>query len=118
VEPYHCTTCGWRGDYSGMVQLTKDNPRKVCPECGDYPFCIALIPKGLYCYHNLSHYKDGTTYVNMCPYWKRNTSKDEQESGYCEYLKRGDWEVNEVSLLWDCCKECDVKTEIGGEELC
>ena len=108
MEPYHCTTCNWIGGFSDLIIMKEDNPRRVCPECGDYPFCVALIPKGLYCYHRLSHYADGRTIVDMCPYWKKRDDKEEQESGYCLYLGRGDWNVEYVSLLWDCVKECTI----------
>jgi len=84
-----------------------------------------LIPKGVYC--------DG------CPFWFRDGGRPEQENGYCSYLKKGDWDLNEdmadedfivstmdgdkavtsiikgrdfpfgMALLWDGCKECGVK---------
>jgi len=49
-----------------------------------------LIPKGLYCYT----FKNGKRAV--CPYW--STDKVHtiyQENGYCEYLGKGDWDLNE-----------------------
>jgi len=88
-----------------------------------------VIPKGLYCYS----YKRGKRIV--CPYWGMDKRTNErQECGYCFYLKKGDWDINEdhgdiqwkrgdgtdgiitkahempMSLLWDMCKECGVKT--------
>lgn len=108
MEPYHCTTCNWKGNYSEMLVMSESAPSRVCPECGDYPFCLALIPRGLYCYHRLSHYEDGRTVVDMCPYWSKRYDKKEQENGYCQYLGKGDWESDGLSLLWDQCKECDV----------
>lgn len=57
------------------------------------------IPEGGYCYSG--QYK--------CPFWDRDRSKPEQVSGYCHYLKRGDWENEHFGLLWDSCKECGVK---------
>ena len=99
-----------------MLVMSEDNPRRVCPECGDYPFCIALIPKGLYCYHRLVHYGEGRTLVDMCPYWCRRWSDDEQESAYCQYLGRGD-DVEGVSLLWDCVKECGVNDDLDDSDI-
>ena len=90
-----------------------------------------LIPKGLYCYS-----KKGT-----CPYWSRKRNLPEQENGYCSYLGQSDWDINReekiviqttykkgkkiekeikcgpdnpsgLSLLWDQCKECGIKSEI------
>ena len=77
-----------------------------------------LIPKGVYC--------DG------CPFHFRDWSRPEQENGYCSYLGKSDWDLNEergdidwhdgdgnvtrtaphempMSLLWGGCKECGVK---------
>lgn len=94
-----------------------------------------LIPNGIYCY--------GPN--GRCPFWSRDSLKDEQENGYCSYLGKGDWDINDesefievnvlnaatnvvekkiigkkdpkyfgsgfasVSLLWDKCKQCNVK---------
>ncbi len=78
------------------------------------------IPIGKYCYD-----KNGT-----CPFWSVNEDKPIQENGYCHYLQKGDWDINaeggtiidcktgekhEVDyypfggLIWDMCKECEVK---------
>ena len=83
-----------------------------------------LIPRGLYC--------DG------CPFWSRDGGRPGQENGYCSYLGKGDWDINDeypkqleiqksypdgsckqemvdkeflmpLSLLWDGCKECNKK---------
>jgi hypothetical protein len=92
-----------------------------------------LIPKGLYCYT----FKNGKRAV--CPYW--STDKVHtiyQENGYCEYLGKGDWDLNEeynkeggvkgwdgkgnplppadaheltMGLLWDMCKECNINDD-------
>lgn len=56
------------------------------------------IPKGVYCY-------DG----NGCRWWRQNKNKDFQQSGYCMYLKVGDWYEKGALLLWDECKECGVR---------
>jgi hypothetical protein len=90
-----------------------------------------LIPKGFYCHEAGDRNK-------VCLFWFRNETKDEQENGYCSYLGRGDWNINEeypeyidgerrqldgsykkdkihkseflpMSLLWDKCKACGVK---------
>lgn len=56
------------------------------------------IPNGWYCYRG----------AYVCPFWDKDETKPEQASGYCHYLKEGDWQQNYTSLLWDMCKECDV----------
>lgn len=59
------------------------------------------IPKGCYCYD-----------VNgVCPYWKLNTQHEEQNNGYCSFLKEGDWDNNSgFGLLWDQVKLCNINT--------
>lgn len=64
------------------------------------------IPKGFYCYGI-----NGT-----CPYWHLNPLRGEQNNGYCSYLKRGDWDENNTSLLWDQIKECNIN-DYTDEEL-
>ncbi len=84
-----------------------------------------LIPRGLFC--------------EDCPFLSKDHRKQEQGNGYCSYLGKGDWDLNtecaeedvEVttrqpdgtysmkvmkykdlppnSLLWDGCKECQVR---------
>lgn len=68
-------------------------------------FLQLFIPRGIYCYTKYL----GLFYV--CPFWSRDLSKEEQEDGYCYYLQRGDWETEGLSLLWDQCKECGIKTK-------
>ena len=91
----------------------------------------SVIPKGDYCYGE----------NGICPYWSTNPDYDEMECGYCSYIEKGDWELNDdkkwrltyakgekvtdselnsaheigmyMSLLWDQCKECGVKLEEG-----
>ena len=82
----------------------------------------SLIPIGLYCYDE----------NGICPYWDTIEGMPYQESGYCHYLKKGDWDFNSekswkltypekgsemqsaneiglpMSLLWDQCKMCDI----------
>jgi len=77
----------------------------------------SVIPAGLYCYSRKSGWKycaDGTPYfeTEICPYWASNPDKDEQESGYCAFLKAGDWEAEGIGLLWDQCKECGINENI------
>lgn len=71
----------------------------------------SVIPKGYYC--------------EDCPYWSIYPDKSYQENGYCEFLEKGDWDLNsereytniktgeviedaKFSLLWDGCKECYI----------
>lgn len=86
----------------------------------------SVIPKGPYCYT----YKDDEYYC--CPYWSIDKTKPIQANGYCSYMEKGDWNLNEgavltdlktgeetpvedlpfgVGLLWDQCKECGVNDE-------
>lgn len=95
-------------------------------------FARSRIPEGFYCY---TYEKD--QYV-PCPFYSKIKERPEQENGYCSYLGKGDWNINEsypplmeiirmrkdrtsekvmvpketllpLSLLWDGCKECGVK---------
>jgi hypothetical protein len=56
------------------------------------------IPNGPYCYD-----KNG-----LCPYWSKDPNKEEQNNGYCGFMKKGDWEFEFYGLLWDQVKECGV----------
>jgi hypothetical protein len=88
------------------------------------------IPRGYYCHTQKS-----------CPYHSIRDDKPYQENGYCSYLGKGDWDLNDeikdkdveveyrqkdgsykkvmmkygdlppTSLLWDMCKECGVKSK-------
>lgn len=55
------------------------------------------IPKGIYCYDE----------NGICPYWSKDYDREEQNNGYCQFLKMGDWNFP-FGLLWDQVKECDV----------
>jgi len=45
------------------------------------------IPKGIYCYD-----ENG----NDCPFWElKDGEYPIQEDGYCHYLKKSDWDLNE-----------------------
>jgi len=89
------------------------------------------IPDGLYCYT----YIDEHRYV--CPYHKYRKGYGTQEDGYCEFLKKGDYELNReleyveektgdrktanelglpLSLLWDMCKMCYENLDYEDEE--
>jgi hypothetical protein len=75
-----------------------------------------VIPEGLYCYKRITDMdvrQDGNPVfkTDVCPYWGSDPTKDEQESGYCAYLKSGDWESG-LGLLWDLCKECGINENL------
>lgn len=59
------------------------------------------IPKGIYCYDQ----------NGICPFWSQRKDVPHQESGYCSFLKIGDWESDHLSLLWDQVKECGINIE-------
>ena len=81
----------------------------------------SIIPRGPYCYD-----ENGD-----CPYWSLDKDRPRQRNGYCAYLGKGDWDLNEervwidpkgneisgkeiglpLSLLWDQCKECGINEE-------
>lgn len=69
------------------------------------------IPSGLYCYtlHSVNR-ETGRMNITPCPFWGRQEDKPEQESGYCSFLKKGDWQPG-LTFLWDMVKECDINTE-------
>jgi hypothetical protein len=64
------------------------------------------IPKGPYCYR--ADYK--------CPFLDSDSDREAHESGYCHFLKLGDWMENGTSLLWDQCKECGINWEDENED--
>ena len=86
---------------------------------------IGIIPRGYYC-----HFKDMD---KVCRFWSMNSDLPYQENGYCSFLGKSDWDINEkcgtvevthfatdraesktmesaheytISMLWDKCKEC------------
>jgi hypothetical protein len=65
---------------------------------------LEKIPQGMYCYDNLS----------VCPYWTysdiANALYGEQCSGYCHYLREGDFN-SDTMILWDQCKCCGINDE-------
>lgn len=103
---------------------------------------ISRIPKGTYCYARLRITRKGQIkVVGLCPYWSQRKNKPKHENGYCDYLKKGDWDLNKekrwskaydksgkkvktkwqnakeigfpMSLLWEQVKECNINE--GGE---
>lgn len=65
------------------------------------------IPKNTsYCYK-----RDKNGKVKSCKYWRKVSNKEEQDNGYCIYLKFGDWQGEGISLLWDSVKECGISEE-------
>jgi len=82
----------------------------------------SLIPQGFYCYTRLKNGK-----LKLCPYWSKIKNRRKQENGYCSYLGKGDWEINQeeewinvdtgeivkgnLSLLWDMVKECGINED-------
>jgi len=91
---------------------------------------VSVIPVGLYCYSII----DGKQ-VN-CPYYgKDEKNPGNQEDGFCKFLDKSDWDLNDetglvqgwtrkghpvppmtahelkLSLLWDMCKECGVNND-------
>lgn len=92
----------------------------------------ALIPAGIYCYRltggtvRREHVRDAdgqlirvTPYDapqrEVCPYWSSVKNRPAQESGYCRFLGRGDWENPGISLLWDQVKECGIRADEDGD---
>lgn len=79
----------------------------------------SLIPRGQHCYTRLpdlsgpSLGNHGMSLVKPCPFWGIDAAAEKthgrQESGYCGYLKSGDWMEAGASLLWDQVKECHIK---------
>jgi len=62
-------------------------------------FAIFFIPRGMYC--------------DECPFWSNDKKRSRRENGYCSYLGKGDWDLNNGilgnSFLWDQIKECGLK---------
>ena len=103
------------------------------------------IPKGYYCYSCQNYKEFKFKDIKVCPYWSLRRGKPKQNNGYCAYLEKGDWDINNeqrwrreytrgknkgkkdswktaneiglyMSLLWDQVKECGVKEELCVEE--
>lgn len=56
-------------------------------------------------------------YCLSCKWRSINKNKEYQMNGYCQYLKKGDWENGLFSLIWDGCKECGEHDGLKIEEL-
>jgi len=82
-----------------------------------YLYACCVIPRGMYCYKTktgkMEQNAEGIHFprYKVCPYWSKNKDKPNQNNGYCDYLKQGDWDSEGLSLLWDQVKECGLKTE-------
>ena len=72
--------------------------------------CKHIIPEGMYCYtiEGYDSIKNRPTY-KLCPYWGRVHGRRAQEDGFCSYMMKGDWDEGQLGVLWDQCKECEVK---------
>lgn len=76
-----------------------------------------LIPEGMYCYKAQTiDFETGRIKIKVCPYWSFRKTKPAQENGYCKYLKKGDWQIRGISLLWDQVKECGIKMDWPEDE--
>lgn len=68
----------------------------------------SVIPRGIYCYS-----RDVNGKMVNCPYWGRDKSHEEQESGFCTFLDIRDWDDSAgIPLLWDRVKECNINRGI------
>lgn len=73
----------------------------------------SLIPKGCYCYTRPD--SSNIDKIELCPYWDKDQDRESQGSGYCHFLKQGDWDFEWLGLLWDQCKECGINDDIEEE---
>ena len=97
----------------------------------------SVIPEGMYCHGKIEQDKNDPKGMRLivhdrCPYWDIDESKPHQYNGFCWFLEKGDWELEEeksfrneqtgkiekgsdlpfpTSLLWDACKECGIKID-------
>ena len=72
---YVCSKCNKPCD---IIQKLKKNKK--------------LIPLGYYCYA----IDKNTRVQKLCPYWNSDVNhRESQEYGYCCYLEKGDWDLNE-----------------------
>ncbi len=70
------------------------------------------IPIGMYCYTVIGSNSAGRLITKVCPHWSIRPDKPHQLNGYCNFLKKGDWEMDHMGLLWDQVKECSVNYKI------
>ena len=73
---------------------------------------LRLIPRGMYCYKIIS-VENNILKTKNCPYREIRNDKPKQMNGYCNYLEAGDWEGDGMGLIWDGCKECNIKFNYG-----
>lgn len=81
------------------------------PEKANLPKDESLIPQNTpYCYKHTGEPMDasGRMKIILCPFYDWDDTKEEQESGYCHFLEKGDWMKGGTMLLWDQCKECGI----------
>lgn len=82
------------------------------PEKANLPKDETLIPKDThYCYvpNGVKVLNGKTVYkTTPCPFYDWDDTQDEQNSGYCHFIGKGDWMEGGTLLLWDQCKECGV----------
>lgn len=65
-----------------------------------------LIPQGMYCYTVLEMHNDkGYFLTKLCPYWRRDPLRGEQENGYCLAFNINDWDEG-FGILWDQVRVC------------
>jgi hypothetical protein len=75
------------------------------------------IPLGVYCYTGVSvDSKTGIMKIDTCPFWDKDITKEDQVSGYCHYLKEGDWMDNSWGMFWDQCKICGINDNWDEED--
>lgn len=74
-----------------------------------------LVPAGDYCYTPMPAPSPDSGFrmkVKPCPFWSKPAAMvaayGEQMSGYCSYLRQGDWMPDGTFMLWDQVKECGV----------
>ena len=65
----------------------------------------SIIPPGPYCYTHIDNI------FCICPYWEMRPDKEYQENGYCHFMEKGDWDFEDMSLLFDQCKECGINLD-------
>ncbi len=93
-------------------ELEKIGATDICEAAAELNFasltknqCKQLIPSGPYCYTSIRGE------LKLCPFWDNFEQMPEQSSGFCHYLKQGDFTGGGLSLLWDMCKECGVNDD-------
>ena len=73
-----------------------------------------MIPNGEYCYSNLNidhSFTPPKIKTSTCMFWDKMAGYEDQQSGYCHYLKVGDMDPDGTFLLFDQVKECGINRE-------